>query len=78
MQLVELKFTPKTSWATSWIVFDGQNKFVVSVPMTVVGGMIHKHKELSFLIRAGLEKMFPFSGSVVNTDSQSCDYGADI
>lgn len=72
---MEIKFTPKTSWATSWNVFDGQNKFVVSAPITVVVGMIHKRRELSFLSHAGLEKMFPFSGSV---NTKSCDYVADV
>lgn len=38
-QKVEKEFSSKFSYATSWDVFDEQNKFLVSNPTTEVGGM---------------------------------------
>lgn len=38
-KMLEKEFKPKTSWASSWDVFDGRDKFLVSDPTTAIGGM---------------------------------------
>lgn len=38
-QLEEIEMFPKNSWAKSWDIFARHNKFLVSDPMTEVGGM---------------------------------------
>lgn len=38
-KMLEKEFKPKTSWAVSWNVFDGRDKFLVSDPTTAIGGM---------------------------------------
>lgn len=34
-----IELLPKTSWATTWDVLDGPNKFLMSDPKTAIGGM---------------------------------------
>ena len=79
-QLVEMEFSPSTSWTTSWNEFNGQNKFLVQNPANVVCGMSLNRKEWTLLnrFRTGVGRCNYWQCKWGLTPDQSCDCGADV
>uniref|UniRef100_UPI001C8F8736 hypothetical protein n=1 Tax=Klebsiella pneumoniae TaxID=573 RepID=UPI001C8F8736 len=78
-QLIETSLLLKNSWATSWEMFDGWNKFLVSDPTTAVGGMNLARRDWTLLnrFRTGVGSCNYWRCKWGLTPDQSCDCGAD-